>query len=306
METTFDCIPCLVRQTLDSVRLATADTAIQALVLRRVLAMLSGMSLSQSPPALAQKIHRVIREASGCADPYAAVKREFNAAALALYPKLKAQVATAAAPLEAAVRLAIAGNIIDFGAFSTVNRQMVADTIANCLAAPLAGDVGELQQRIATARRILYLSDNAGEIVFDRLLIEQLPAAKITVAVRGGAVINDATMADAVETGLADLVTVISNGSDAPATLLEDCDPEFRRCFALADLIIAKGQGNYESLSHSRQPVYFLLKAKCPVIAAHIGCRLGDAVIARSTGNAVPEADDGRPGRSLCRGRPAL
>jgi len=109
--------------------------------------------------------------------------------------------------------------------------------------------------------------------------VEQLPAAKVTVAVRGTPVINDATMADARVAGLTEIVEVIDNGSDAPGTILEDCSDLFRERFGNADLIIAKGQGNYETLSSSRGNVFFVLKAKCPVIAAHLGCRVGDLIL---------------------------
>ena len=113
------------------------------------------------------------------------------------------------------------------------------------------------------------------EIVFDRLLIEQLPREKVTLVVRGAPVSNDATMIDAEDTGLTKLLEVIDNGSDAPGTILDDCSHAFRERFDSADLIIAKGQGNYESLSEVEKDIYFLLKAKCPVIARDLGCEVG-------------------------------
>jgi len=117
--------------------------------------------------------------------------------------------------------------------------------------------------------------------VFDRMLIERLPREKITFVVRGGPIINDATMADAVAVGLTELVRIIDNGSDAPGTILADCSPQFRRQFADADLIIAKGQGNYETLGDVQRPVFFLLKVKCAVLAADLGVSLGRLVLRR-------------------------
>jgi len=147
---------------------------------------------------------------------------------------------------------------------------------------PLTGDAGALAAAVEAAGNILYLGDNTGEIVLDRLPVEELPRERVTFAVRGGPIINDATREDALSTGMTDLVPVIDNGSDVPGTDLEQCSREFQEAFEAADLVIAKGQGNYETLSDNRQSIFFLLKAKCAVIAENIGCRVGDAVITRS------------------------
>jgi hypothetical protein len=146
----------------------------------------------------------------------------------------------------------------------------------------LFGDIDMLRESIDSAKNILYLGDNCGEIVFDRLLIEQLPLDKVTFVVRGGPIINDATMGDARETGMTELVNVIDNGSNIPGTVLEKCSKEFRECFVDADLIIAKGQGNYETLSSCEKNIFFLLQAKCPVISGHIGCEQGSFIVKRS------------------------
>ena len=143
----------------------------------------------------------------------------------------------------------------------------------------LLGDIELLSKTVRSVDNILYLGDNCGEIVFDRLLIEQLPLHKVTFAVRGSSVINDATLADAEATGMTDLVKVIDNGSDAPGTIIENCSDAFRQRFDRADLVISKGQGNYEALSDVDKDIFFLLKAKCPLIAQYIGCDLGSPVI---------------------------
>ena len=159
----------------------------------------------------------------------------------------------------------VLGHGICFG--SDVPRRQPNDVV---VASPI-GEIGRPP--------FLYLADNAGEIVFDRLLIERLPAEKVTLAVRGGAVLNDATLIDAENTGITELVEVIRNGSDAPGTILEDCSEEFKRCFAAADLIVAKGQGNYESLSHFKKKIYFLLTVKCSVVAQDLKCCVNDLVL---------------------------
>ena len=191
-------------------------------------------------------------------------------------------------PLETAVRLAIAGNIIDCGANGNLAEIAITEGIEHALTDALKGPLAELDMALNQADEILYLADNAGEIFFDRLLIELMPLEKVTVAVRGSPIINDATITDAEEAGLTDLVTVIDNGSDGPGTILEDCSEDFRARFDQADLIVAKGQGNYETLSDADKDIFFVLKAKCPVIAKHLGCDVGSLVLRRTNPSRVP------------------
>jgi uncharacterized protein with ATP-grasp and redox domains len=145
--------------------------------------------------------------------------------------------------------------------------------------APLAGDVDSLRRAADGAASILYLADNAGEIVVDRLLIERLGPERVTVAVRGAACLNDATLEDAEAAGLTGLVRVIGNGSDVPGTALELCDEAFREAFASAGLVIAKGQGNFETLTEAPRDICFLFKVKCAVVAAEAGLPLGAQAI---------------------------
>jgi len=283
MQTYLDCVPCFVRQVLDSVKMTTDDEQIHEKVLREALCLASRMDLHQSPPAMAQKIHRFIRELTGVQDPYLQVKNRFNKFALKMYPDMKERIETSADPLETAVRLAIAGNIIDLGVKSGLAESQVERTITRSLTESLDMEaLEEFRNATAQAKDILYLGDNAGEIVFDRLLIEQLPCENITFVVKAGPIINDATMRDAEMTGLTDMVSVIDNGSDAPGTILQSCSQEFRRRFNEADLVIAKGQGNYETLSDADKNMFFVLKAKCPVIAQHLGCEIGCLVLTKN------------------------
>jgi len=232
---------------------------------------------------MAQKIHRMIRKLTGVQDPYLQTKNRFNQLALKMYPELREQVQASTDPFETAVRLAIAGNIIDLGVKSGLAESQVEETIAQSLTEPLDMDaLKEFRNATAQAKDILYLGDNAGEIVFDRLLIEQLPCENITFVVKAGPIINDATMEDAEIVGLTDIVTVIDNGSDAPGTILESCSEAFRRRFDEADLVIAKGQGNYETLSDVDKDIFFILRAKCPVIARDLGCEVGEMIFRKS------------------------
>jgi len=280
MKTYLDCIPCFVRQALDSVKMTTEDVEIHEKVLREVLRLGSEIDMGQCPPTMAQKIHRFIREMTGVEDPYLEVKNRFNKLALQMYPELKQLIETSADPLETAVRLAIAGNIIDFGVNSTVDQAEVERTISHSLKATL--DMKALEQfkeAVSNAKDILYLGDNAGEVVFDRLLIEQLPWEKITFVVKGGPILNDATIEDAEIIGLTDFINVIDNGSDAPGTILENCSEMFRRRFDESDFIIAKGQGNCESLSGVDKKIFFMVRPKCKVLARHLDCEIGSLVL---------------------------
>jgi len=291
MRTYFDCVPCSVRQVLDAVRMITDDEAMHERVLRELLGMWQRMDMRQSPPAMAQQIHRFLRQFTGVADPYREVKNRYNEFALGLYPELKERVENSPDPFETAVRLSIAGNIIDFGVNSNVEQGMVHETILRSLTEPLDRDaLLELRQAIGRAKDILFLGDNTGEIVLDRLLVERMPRERLTYVVRGGPILNDALMADAQVAGLTGLVEVIDNGSDAPGTILETCSQAFRNRFERADLIIAKGQGNFESMDDTRKDVFFLLKPKCAVLARHLNCQLGRLLIVRSgNGTAAPQ-----------------
>jgi len=283
MRTYLECVPCFVRQALDAAGMVTRDPGLHERVLRETLRLAAEMPFDRSPPWMGQQIHHLLREASGNGDPYREAKREANEMALSLYPKLKQRIKNAKDAFTAAVRLAIAGNIIDLGCKSQISDDEVYHVLDNALDAPIdLKAVEDLRQAVEAAKDILYLADNAGEIVLDRLLIEELPMDRVTVAVRGQPIINDATREDARAAGLTELVEVIDNGSDVPGTILESCAPAFRDRFAGADLIIAKGQGNYETLSGADQNIYFLLKAKCMVIARDIGCPVGQTVVLRS------------------------
>jgi uncharacterized protein with ATP-grasp and redox domains len=284
MQVYLDCIPCFLRQTLDAVRFVTNDEAIHERVVRHVLELVSHTDARQTPPAIGQQIHRVIRQTTGNPDPYRQRKHDSNTLALGLYPQMKSLIRGSANPLETAMRLAIAGNIIDFGLYGSLGSADVAKAIEGALVNGWnAGCLEEFAQAVDVAHEILYIGDNAGEIVFDRLLIEELPQEKVTFAVRGSPILNDATREDAQTVGLTRLVEVIENGSDAPGTILEDCSAGFRERFARSDLIIAKGQGNYECLNELDKDVFFILMAKCPVIAADLRCERGQMILRRSS-----------------------
>jgi len=279
MKTYLDCIPCFIRQAHNAICFTSDDLEIQEKVLREVLLRVGNMSLNQPPPLMGRFIHQLIKELTGNDDPYHDVKDLYNKLALKMYPELKKKVEQSANPIETAIRLAIAGNIIDFGARTNLDSNEVSSTVDEALKATLNQDLlADFSESAPKSSLILYIGDNAGEIVFDRLLIEQLPSEKIVFVVRGNPIINDATIDDAKSVGLTDIVKVIDNGSDAPGTIVTECSNQFQDYFNRADMVIAKGQGNYETLSDSDRKIYFLLKAKCPVIARYLNCEQGAIV----------------------------
>ncbi|MBN1554616.1 MAG: DUF89 family protein [Phycisphaerae bacterium] len=279
MKTYLNCIPCFVQQTLTACRFVSDDESLHESVLREVLTLLKDVDMSQTPPAMAMRIYRIIRRRTGVDDPYQEVKHQTTREVLRLLPELRRQVREAADPFTMAVRMAIGGNTIDCGVGHAITVETVSKAFAHALDGPLDGDVKEFQTAVNEAKSILYVADNAGEIVSDRLLIERLPAGRVTLAVRGRAVLNDATRDDAKMAGYDETIEIIDNGSDAPGTILEECSEAFRRRFARVDLIVAKGQGNFETLSDAKGTIFFFLKVKCPVISHHTGCPLGHLLV---------------------------
>ena len=276
MRTYLDCYPCFMRQALEAARMASADERQQKAVLDRVLDSLRQTGLSSTPPEIGYRIHQIVRQEVGHSDPYRAAKEESTHQALALYPRLKALVTEADDPLEVAIRLSIAGNIMDLALAQTYH---LWETVERVLAQPFALDHGSaFRQALSKTGQILYLADNAGETVFDRVLVETLDLP-VVYAVKGGPILNDATLEDAHAAGLDQVAQVVSTGSDAPGTLLAFCSPEFRRLYDSAELIIAKGQGNYETLSEEGPRVFLLLQTKCPVIARDVGVPTGSIVL---------------------------
>lgn len=281
MRTFPDCLPCLLRQAQATTLLATSEPERQQEIMAAVAALLPQFDLTLSPPENATAMYRLIAEYSGMADPYAAIKQQSNALANRLRPAVREQILAAADPLLAALQYAMAGNVIDYGAQHDFDLEQ---TLAACLdQIPAINDYQAFRRDLAASRTVLFLADNCGELVFDSLLIEQL-GREVTLAVKAGPIINDALAADAHACGIDRLAHVVTNGTACPGTPLAAVSAEFRTLFDQADLIVSKGQGNFETLSECRRPLYFLLTVKCGVVADYLSektgrsVRLGDSV----------------------------
>ena len=261
--------------------MATDDENIHRRVLNSVAGLIPELPLDVTPPEIAQQVYRMVADITGDGDPCREEKQQANQLALSLYPSLKEAVASSDDSLLTACKLAIAGNSIDLGPQSSYGDL---DSIVElALVSPLGiDDYEKFRKSIEGSSCILYLGDNAGEIVFDKILIEEIRRIRdleVKFVVRERPIINDATLDDAIFVGMDKVATIISNGSDAPATILSQCSPRLLELYHSADIIIAKGQGNYESLSEESKNIFFLLKAKCPVVARPLGVNVGDALL---------------------------
>jgi damage-control phosphatase, subfamily I len=279
MKTELECLPCFFSQVSRSLHHAGVNGDLGRAITGKAEAIIERASLDEVPARTTTLIHRMVREETGV-DPYRAVKDAYNRIALDRLPALRTMVARSADKLEGGVRVAIAGNVIDFGIYDTVDLDR---SIEESFRRSLDSAAFRLfSDKVNAARRIVYLCDNAGEIVFDRALIEVLRGmGKETLAVvKGVPVINDATLDDARAAGLAQSAAVIDNGSDGIGTLLETCSARFLDAYRGADLIISKGQANYETLAQERdERIFFLFKVKCPVVASHLKRPNGDIVL---------------------------
>ncbi len=280
MRATTTCIPCYLRQALSAACEITDDPETQRSVLNDVAELLPELPLSNTPAENSTYVLWRTHELLNCRDPFAAKKQHYNELALHMYPDLKAIVQQSPSPLHAAVKVAATGNVIDLGILEDRDLNLGA-IMDEALTKELAVDETELlEERLGMASHVLYLVDNAGEVVFDRLLMEELLArgANVTVAAKGGPILNDATVEDALIAGIDRRCRVISNGSTMVGTNLKSCSPEFLREFQAADFVISKGQANFETLNETSAPIFFILKAKCPEVGKELGGAMGDVV----------------------------
>lgn len=283
MKVTYECLPCLIRQSTEAARMVTNDVNLQQKIIKKILQEVSKLDFSETAPYLGRIIHKYIKEASNITDPYKKLKVKYNKVAeqICIDLNLYNLIHNSKSSIDTACRLAIAGNIIDFSVSGVLDELEVRDTIEDCLETNIKGNsIEEFKDAVNNAHKILFLADNSGEIVLDKLLINELPKEKITYVVKGEPIVNDATMEDAVDVGMTDLVRVIDNGSDAQGTIFDLCSDEFKKEFQEADLIISKGQANYETLSDIKnKKIFFLLKAKCKQVAKNLECSQGDLVL---------------------------
>jgi uncharacterized protein with ATP-grasp and redox domains len=281
MKTHIECFPCFLRQTVIALKQLYGLQENQQEIFHDVLSIMQKTDMNKPPAYTTTFIHRVIRKRLGL-DPFKKIKHDYNEIAMELYPSLKEKAGRSPDPLWTAARLAIAGNIIDFGIFTSVD---INASVTNALKETIAvDDYDSFRNAILETETVLYLLDNAGEIVFDKLLIEELVrmGKKVKTVVKGSPVLNDVTMEDALQINLPGLCEVVDNGSDAIGTILEWTSPEFQAHFQDSDLIISKGQGNFETIAGTEKRTYFLFQSKCDVVSKDLGLSPGSMLLKKS------------------------
>ena len=278
MKSDLECLECLLKQGLNTIRLVTSDENLQRDVMNRIAVKIPQCDLNLSPALISKHVYDIISEVTGIQDPYEDNKKQTNEEALKLLPKLEQLVQESADPLLTALHLAVAGNIIDLGIGHEFNLEYDVIRILNSRFA--IDHSSDFRKELIPGRKLLYIGDNSGEIVFDRFFIQELLKYKLDIlfVVKSGPVINDATLEDARIAGITDLIPVIGTGSDDIGVNFNRASEEFLYAFNEADFVLAKGQGNYETLEGYAKNIYFLLKTKCMVIARAVGVENGQII----------------------------
>lgn len=282
MKAFLECISCIIRQTIEIVRRVEKSEKKQREILTAIVKRLSKMDINRlTPPEATKFAHDEIQRITGIKDLYKEPKRQNNREALRLYPYLKRLVKRASDPLFMAIRLAIAGNIIDYGALAHFDiRHTVKDVLKKKFA---VSDYKRFKRDLKKAKLLLYIGDNAGEIVFDRVLVEELvKRVEVVFVVKSKPVLNDVLMEDARMVGMDKVVKVVPSGSDHAGTTVANGSKHFKKLYKKADVVIAKGQGNFETMDKEKKNIYFLLKMKCPFLGKVSGFKEGDIVFKRS------------------------
>lgn len=276
MKLYLDCYPCILNQTLAACRALNIPEDIQKDVFSSALEILSNADPEIPPVELTANVHAVIKRKTSIEDLYKKQKEQSTAAALSLYDPAKEMIQQSQDPFETAVRLSIAGNIIDFGISRTFDLPTEMQRVLN---QPFAiNDLDELRTELGKADEILYLADNAGETVFDRLLIETI-GKKVKYAVKSHPILNDALVEDAEKAGIDGVAKIVTSGVDSPGTILSRASDSFLDIYHHADLIISKGQGNFEALSNQKENIFFILQAKCETLTRTIGVPVGGLIV---------------------------
>ncbi|NPA62688.1 MAG: DUF89 domain-containing protein [Methanococci archaeon] len=284
-----ECAICIVRQVVEVVKEISRDESEQFKLIKDTMSVITEVYGEDAVPAwMGTVVHRHLKKISGNSDPYKTLKEKANKIALKYLEKVRkmSDEGDDLERLRKKVLAAIAGNVIDFGAYSVEVdiEKMIEETLNGTLALDNSRELlDDLKNK--DVKKVLYICDNAGEIIFDRVLMEEIKkyGKEIVAVVKGKPILNDATLEDAKIAKIDEIGRVITTGSDIIGVILEECSSEFIKEFETADIIVAKGMGNYESLTEYedriKKPIYYILKAKCKPVADHIGVNVGDNVL---------------------------
>ncbi|ADV46281.1 damage-control phosphatase ARMT1 family protein [Nitratifractor salsuginis] len=276
-----DCLACLYNQMLRTSKAMHCDDECATRIMEAAAGKIAHLPMQQTPPEAAAILYPIAAAIAGTDDPYKTLKRDAVAKAGALIPGVVAMIESSRDPLDAALRAAVAGNVIDY---ATQVQFSLEEELARIFNAPFAVDDKALfLEKLNDSKSLLVIGDNVGEHLFDKVMLETIrryyPDLKIYYMVRGKPIINDVTMEEAMEAGLQDVAILVDSGVDTPGFLPERASETAREIYQSADLILAKGMGNYECMeSFADERVMFLLKIKCSVVAEKIGKEIGDLV----------------------------
>ena len=279
MQLNLNCLLCNLKQVLTVSSVVGADEKTTELIMREVMGYLKEADYARSNPEVIQGTWEIITKHLQDTDPYREIRSSYNAELLGMAPAVRSMIQEAGDSFDAALKLAITANLIDFAASHSFDQKMVLEKLGCAREQTLAVDESpKLKEALGGARTLLYLGDNCGEIVIDKLFLEELrrefPQLTMYFGVRGTPIVNDVTFEDALQVGMSEVARVISNGDGCLGTVLHRTSAEFQEAFKEADVIIAKGQGNYESLSETaHKNLFFLFMAKCEAVAQAAGVK---------------------------------
>lgn len=277
------CTQCLLKKHLTNYP-DTATEEERLTYIRRLFSILTDIAPGESSPVVVNRILTLQKEMFDQFVDYTDIKKHFNQLMLEQEDWIYADISSAPDPIRRAVQYVMKGNYIDFGVLSDVNSEKLMELLSQAKDQAIDDQIfEELMQDLTSAKNMVLLTDNCGEIVLDKLLIRtimsQFPDLQIHVIVRGGHALNDATMEDACQVGLPDLVEVIGNGTCLQGTYLPDISKEARDLLEQADVILSKGQGNFESLQYCGLNIYYLFLCKCDLFTKRFHTHLYNGIL---------------------------
>ena len=286
-----ECISCLFNQTLQAQQTFSLSDEETREVMNNLGSSLRTFEEGISPPVIATVIQHELERLLDLEDPYRDIKNESSNRILEFLDDVRHVIRSSADPLRSAVLLAIGGNAIDYGVFGNAVdvEKVIRDALGTMESTEGAAHslaYEEWKEHLSRSSRLLYILDNAGEVVFDRLLIETMkqkhPHLTVTVAVRNRPILNDVTLSDAHFAGIDQVAdTLVVSACDSAGAVIGQSGPAMQRAYHDADIIVAKGQGNYEAMSEEKGPVYFFLKVKCPAVSRETGEPVGTYLLKR-------------------------
>ncbi|GMQ63362.1 damage-control phosphatase ARMT1 family protein [Vallitalea maricola] len=271
-----DCIACIINKANKLADKYIEDKKEKYKFMNKVLLEVADTEYEKTAPYISTKVMRILHNLTGVDDFYKEEKKLFNEKLLAMEDNIKAMLDDSAHRFLDAIRIAMAGNIVDFGALDNITMELVEEIIKRTMESKIDKEVyNKFYKELSNAKEILYLGDNTGEIVFDKILMEEIkkefPDITIYFATRGKPALNDANEEDAYFVGIDKHAKIINNGTDIPGTDLDEVSDEFKEVFYnKADMIISKGQGNFETLSGSGHNIFYLFLCKCDMITKRL------------------------------------